>query len=132
MLIEPFIDYRKRPRRTPRATAIPPPPRGPVLVSAVYEPGTLRLEMVFDRAVAFDDYDGTAINVNDPVFNNIFLMGLNGHTLLNPTTVRIGLTDLMSPSGTAVTLRVAADVGIVAVDGGIAWDGTVSVPLPYP
>jgi hypothetical protein len=128
-----FVPFKPaKPRHRRKRGKLAPVHTAPVLVSATYIDTELRVVLVFDQAVAFDDYDGTAIILDDPVFNFDHFFGTNGNTLLNPTTVQIGLIGMGNPVGEVVTLSATASAGIVAAEGGLPWNGATGLALPFP
>lgn len=118
-------------RRAPFPVEFVPPAL--VLVAAGYavvdeEPV---VTLTFDRAINTDGvYDTSGFVVLDAV-RHVRLIGQGTYYSDTPESVSLVLMDDGADAGTATTLSVAADNGIVAQDDGVAWAGCDGVPLPY-
>jgi hypothetical protein len=100
------------------------------LVAASYVDGaTLTLE--FDRPINISAFVGDAVFVSDADYTGETWIATGVATLLSPTTMCVGLVDFEGSSGTGITLNAPDTTGIVAVDGGAAWDGVTDLALPF-
>ncbi len=124
----PFIPAPRRVHRKRRASA-PALPVALVLVAA--ELLAEAIQLTFDRAIALDDLDGSALRVDDNESATTYV-GINSAVLIDPATVQITLTYLEYYSGGARILTAGANSGIVAVDDGGTWAGGEALPLPFP
>ena len=127
--------YRRRagvalkPRKAPPA----PPPAPLVLVAATYDENDAIVFLTFDRPVDVAAFDGSAVFLGDPTFNNTAYAGTSPAYLDAPTIVRVILTATGPYFNTEVDLNVSGVNGIVAVDDGGTWAGTGGILfLPYP
>ena len=132
MLLIPPIPARRHQKTTP-PSAPTPPPAPLVLVAATYDENDAIVLLTFDRAVDVSAFDGAAVFLGDPTFNNTAYAGTSPAYLDAPTIVRVVLTATGPYFNTEVDLNVGAGNGIVAVDDGGAWAGTGGILfLPYP
>ena len=88
---------------------------------------------MFDRAVNIDGFIPWSLVLRDGL-NNATEYGVGTAELMpgTPTNLKIILTPIAAYAGDAVTLSVAAGNGIVAEDGGAAWNGVTNLTLPFP
>jgi hypothetical protein len=123
-------------REKKKQPTIKPPPmvvaNPPVLVSAYYDDTLNQLTLGFSRAVDASGLNGSAIAVDDGEYNNLSYQGTGGVTVLDESTIRIGLVSTGRFGGTGETLNAAWDNGIVAVDDGTGWMGASGLALPFP
>ena len=137
MLSNPPPIYRKRnelPNR--KTTPVPvPPPVGPVLVAAVFQPYEgATVTLTFAEAILVEAYDGAAVSVTlvGPQEPTVF-DGSGGVSVASDTSVVISLEVVSGgPADQGdVTMTVTAGVGIFAADGGAAWAGVNDLSLPF-
>ena len=125
------IPYRRgKPKLSGPST--PPTPVGLTLVSATYTatPSPL-VRLVFDRAIDISGFEGDQMEVDDGTFHHTSYFGLGDVTLVNPTTMEVGLTPFTSDTDPGVFLLAAGGLGIIAVDGSGPWAGVGSIELPF-
>ena len=135
MLVIPPPQFRKRHGTNKQAadSPTPPPPIALTLVAATYDENDAILTLTFDRPVSVAAYDGSALTVGDPTFNDTAYEGSGGAFLVAPATVQVNLQPTGPYSGTEVDFVASAATGIVAADDGGTWAGTGGVmSLPYP
>ncbi|MBC7785571.1 MAG: hypothetical protein H7144_17190 [Burkholderiales bacterium] len=121
----PFIP-KKRKTQTP---SVPVPL--PVLVAAVYSEVDLTITLTFDRAIDYTAFDGTQVQVFDPVDNNQQYLGTGGVIFMAADTIEVQLVSTGAYAGDFIHLDATAATGIVANDGG-AWAGVLDLVLPFP
>ena len=131
MLLIPPIPARRHQKTTP-PSAPTPPPAPLVLVAATYDENDAIVLLTFDRAVDVAAFDGAAVFLGDPTFNNTAYAGTSPAYLDAPTIVRVVLTATGSYFNTEVDLNVSAGNGIVAADDGGTWAGASNQALPFP
>ena len=128
MIQIPPIVFRTHAKRVPMPP--PGPPVGPpVLVGAVYDVGA-SVTLTFDRSIDAAAMDAASVVVNDGETMNFVYRG-TGVDVVDATTVRVGLAGEIDGAEPGTWVTVAADNGIVAVDGGVAWAGCDAVALPF-
>ena len=133
MLLRPIpLIYRKRSRPIRRAPRVVPPVAPLMLVAATYDADGPKATLTFDRAVNVSAFEGSAINVNDPVSAAATFEGSGGAVLVSPAVIDVMLTPIDLPSGTVVTMSATALTGIVAADDGGTWAGVADLELPFP
>ena len=132
--LPPFIPRKAiRYRHNAAAPATPTPAAPLVLVAAAYDENDAIVFLTFDRPVNVAAFDGSAVFLGDPTFNNTAYAGTSPASLDAPTIVRVVLTATGPYFNTEVDLNVGAGNGIVAADDGGTWAGTGGVIfLPYP
>jgi hypothetical protein len=130
MLIIPPTQYRKK-RRVRDDVAQPVPPVGLTLVSAVYSNTALTVTLAFNKAIDISAFDGGEMELDDGTFNHRSYVGGDAATLVNATTMQVGLASLFGDSDPGVFLTAASDIGIVAVDGSGEWAGVNELALPF-
>jgi hypothetical protein len=129
LLVPPPI---RQSRRAPKAkAAVRPAGRPLVLVSGDYVQvdSAYVLVLGFDRAISMAGYNGSVVTVTDGAIVYLRYLATGAVTLVNPTTVQIGLVSQGDWEGEDVHLSAAAGNGIVAVDDGGAWAGVVDMVL---
>ncbi|MBC7785463.1 MAG: hypothetical protein H7144_16645 [Burkholderiales bacterium] len=123
----------KKPRRGKSignaATHAPPAPL--TLVAAVYSEVDLTITLTFDRAIDYTAFNGTQVQVFDPVDNNQQYLGTGGVIFMAADTIEVQLVSTGAYAGDYIHLDATAATGIVARDGG-AWAGVVDLVLPFP
>ena len=128
MLTIPPTGFRKRRGRTKARKTTPPTVL--TLVSASYVEGT-SITLTFDREINVAGLVGSAILVNDPSNGSQFA-ATGSVTVIDPTTVEIGLVFVQDWSAGDISLNATAGTGIVAVDDGGTWAGVTDLALPFP
>jgi hypothetical protein len=131
MLIIPPTQYRKKRRMRDDATAAPPAPVALTLVSAVYNNTAATVTLAFNKAIDISEFDGGELELDDGTFNHRSYVAGDAATLVNATTMQVGLASLFGDSEPGVFLTVSGDSGIVAVDGSGAWTGVSELALPF-
>jgi hypothetical protein len=127
----PFTFQPRKPftRRVRPAEAVT---AAPALVQATYQSAVPSIRLTFDRAVNVPALAGNQIVIADGSINALRYDAQGDVTLINPTTIEIGLTDIEAYAGPDVRMTASAASGIVAVDGGAAWGGVTNLLLPFP
>ena len=116
-------------RHFPLANA---PPLALTLVSASYAQGALQVTLEFDRAIDIAGLVGSQITVDDGQFNARAYQATGAASLVNASTVQIGLVQTGLSAGFDVRLTATALTGIAAVDDGGLWPGVTELVLPWP
>lgn len=102
-------------------------------MSATYDENDALLTLTFDRPVNVAAFNGSALSVGDPTFNNTAYDGGGGAFVVAPGVVQVNLAATGPYFGTEVDFVAGAASGIVAVDDGGTWPGTGGTMfLPYP
>ncbi len=123
---------QRRRRQVVSSPPTPAPPVGLVLVAAVYEEATW-VRLTFDRAIDVTGLIGSAITVDDGDLSGVRWQATGPSvTMINPTTVRIELTEFDPFAGAGIQLDATSANGIGAVDDGGMWGGVTDVELPFP
>lgn len=104
-------------RRPPIAAPVPL-----TLVSAAYADADF-VELTFDRPVDASRLASGQIIVDDGVIAGSRFLANGPVTMINPTTVQIGLTPDVPSTSAAITLDATAFTGIVAVNDTGIWPG---------
>ncbi len=126
-----FTPAKRRVGRGRRhAVSSSPAPVAPLVLVAA-ELLAEAIQLTFDRAIALDDLNGSALRVDDNESATTYV-GINSAVLIDPATVQITLMYLEYYSGGARILNAGANSGIVAVDDGGTWAGGEALPLPFP
>jgi hypothetical protein len=103
-----------------------------VLVAAFYTPGDPAfLTLQFDRAIDPTGFIVEAFLLSDGQFAHQYF-NPGGYGMIDPQTIEFDLLAIEPTSGTDVRLTVAAENGIVALDGGLPWAGISNLLLPFP
>jgi hypothetical protein len=102
-----------------------------MLVSATYQSGALMVVMQFNKAIDISEFDGGELELDDGTFNHRSYVAGDAATLVNATTMQVGLASLFGDSEPGVFLTVSGDSGIVAVDGSGEWAGVNELALPF-
>jgi hypothetical protein len=131
MLSIPVRPFRRSRRPAKERAAARPVGRALVLVSGDYVLGDSGyvLQLGFDRAISMAGYDGSVVAVTDGAIVYLRYLATGPATLVNPTTVQIGLVSQGDWEGEDVHLSAGAGNGIVAVDDGGAWAGVADMVL---
>ena len=125
----PLYPRKRKPR--PKAQSTPPaPPVALVLVAATYDPG-LSVTLTFDRPIDVSGFNGTFVVVRDGVNAQLFDAS-GGAVLTSPNVAELTLVLVEGDSSVGVTMTVAPENGIVAVDDGGAWGAVSDLSLPFP
>ena len=131
MMIDPMRPYRRRRRVKPRATAVVPVERGPVLVVATFDGDGTTLALAFDRDVNFVGFEPERIVVDDAAGTGGRFVGVGIERGLRGGDFYLAMQWTGPSQGQGVTLTAGADTGIVAMDGGEPWAGADAVQLPF-
>jgi hypothetical protein len=121
-------NFRRRRRRPDRLN----PPAALTLVQASYQPGVPSIRLAFDRAIDVSALAGTQIVIADGSINALRYDAQGDVTVINLSTIEIGLVDIESWAGPDVRLTASSASGIVAVDDGGTWAGVTDLLLPFP
>ena len=127
----PFVPAKRRVRRKRRTVGpLIPGTEGPVLTGATYLGGTW-VQLTFDRPVtAPESLTAGAVVVDDGPGSAQKWTGVTV-MVISPTKLEVWVTSYGPSDGTAVTLTTTDATGIVAADGGAAWEGVTGVGLPF-
>ena len=123
-----FIPKKRKRTATPDS----PISNAPVLIAAVYSEVDLFIQLTFDRAIDFSDFDGTQISVFDPVDNNQWFRATGNVSSVSADSLEAELVSMGAYSGETIHLDATALSGIVALYGGGAWNGVMGLVLPFP
>ena len=109
-----------------------PPVSAPTLVAASFDPETgLYVQLQFDQAIDPSGVVGDQIQVNDHVSSERMWVADGAITIVNPTTIRLGVSDAGESEEPGVTLFAGPGNGIVSADTGEAWAGVTDLELPF-
>jgi hypothetical protein len=104
-----------------------------MLIQAIYPNEiTGSIDLVFDRAINIDAFDGTQIIVKDGVIAGFVFNATGPAELVDASIVRlflVGIGDYAEPN---MLLSATGLSGIVAVDDGGTWAGVTDLALPFP
>jgi len=128
MMIIPKIPFIAHRRKRPVQTA----PAALELVSVTWDTEAGVLSLQFDRAIDISGLNADAIRLKDGVTTNSVLEPYPPVTVVDETTLTMGVLDIEPYAGSDVLLNVAADNGIVAVDDGGTFPGVTDLPVPFP
>ena len=132
MVIKPINPPFLR-RRKPARSGATPPVAPPVLTAASFDPETgLFVQLQFDQAIDPSGVVGNQIMINDDQFSGREWVADGAITIVNPTTVRLGVSDAGGTEGPGLTLTAGAGNGIVSADSGEMWSGVTDLALPFP
>ena len=126
LIIRPIPSFLRR----SRVNRIPPmPPTALTLLAATYQSGAW-IELSFSYAIDISELDGAAIFVEDGP-GGVLWIAIGSATQTGSTSVRIGLVEFESASGSAITLTAPATTGIRVYGGSGTWAGVTNVALPF-
>jgi hypothetical protein len=111
---------------------VAPPATALSLVQATYQSAVPSIRLAFDRAIDVSGLVGTQIVIADGSISGLRFDAQGDVTIINPSTVEIGLVDIEAWAGPDVRLTAGAGSGIVAVDDGGTWAGVTNLLLPFP
>jgi len=120
---------RPRKRRDVQFSAPEPLAAAPVLVAVEYQPAAW-VRLTFDVAVDVAGFLPATVLVSDEDANAS--MGGRGPVVaVSPAVVQVPLEWVGGSAGPGTTLTVAADNGVAAVAGGVAWAGVSGAAIPF-
>ena len=121
----PFRRRRGRPRRPA------PPPLALALVGASFSDVTTILRLTFNKPVDVSGIFPGNLVVDDGASGTQW-EGQGPVTLVNPSTVEVGMFEVQAQAYPDTRLNAQAPTGIVAVEDGEAWAGISALLLPFP
>ena len=123
----------RRKRIQSRKPSPTPPVAPPTLAAASFDPETgLYVQLQFDQAVDPSGVVGNQIMINDDQFSGREWVADGAITIVNPTTIRLGVSDAGGTEGPGLKLTAGAGNGIVSADSGEMWSGVTDLALPFP
>ena len=133
MVIKPINPPFLRRRKPVQFGAPTPPVAPPVLVAASFDPEAgLFVQLQFDQPIDPSGVVGNQIMINDDQFSGREWVADGAITIVNPTTIRLGVSDAGGTEGPGLTMTAGAGNGIVSADSGEAWAGVTDLALPFP
>src|SRR4051812_42060036 len=121
-VINNTIAFRRKRLQSARPKPAPPT-TGPVLIAATWNAESSYVQLQFDRAIDASGREPTAIVVDDQAETGLKFEADGGITIVNPTTVRLGMESTSDAVQTGVHLTATTANGIVSADDDEAWSG---------
>jgi hypothetical protein len=118
-------------RRARAAASVPPPAAALMLVGASFSPVTTILRLSFNKPVDVEGIFPGNLQVNDGA-SDIQWEGQGPVTLVDPSTVEVGMFEIQAQAYPDTRLSAAEPTGIVAVEDGEPWAGVADLLLPFP